>query len=171
MRGRAVVAHRTLGQFDRPFTGIERPAIGCLVPGKRAVNQLDLAGALHDPLAALVFCAPVKADYTVVGGRFVVKDGHMDRVVRHAINEGVSPIMAIQMATINTAEHFGLTREMGMIAPGRWADVVLVAPEVHWNTNKGASIIVTVSEKRDQLDGQWKFASYSGKFTLTPVKQ
>ena len=33
---------------------------------------------------------------------------------------------AIQMMTINTAEHFGLTREMGMIAPGRWADVVLV---------------------------------------------
>ena len=33
---------------------------------------------------------------------------------------------AIQMMTINTAEHFGLAREMGMIAPGRWADVVLV---------------------------------------------
>ena len=48
---------------------------------------------------------------------------------------------------------------------------VICGPEVHWNTNKGASIIVTVSEKRDQLDGQWKFASYSGKFTLTPVKQ
>ena len=33
---------------------------------------------------------------------------------------------AIQMMTINTAEHFGLTKEMGMIAPGRWADVLLV---------------------------------------------
>jgi adenine deaminase len=33
---------------------------------------------------------------------------------------------AIQMMTINTAEHFGLTKEMGMIAPGRWGDVVLV---------------------------------------------
>ncbi len=33
---------------------------------------------------------------------------------------------AIQMMTINTAEHFGLAQEMGMIAPGRWADVVLV---------------------------------------------
>jgi adenine deaminase len=32
---------------------------------------------------------------------------------------------AIQMMTINTAEHFGVNREMGMIAPGRWADVVL----------------------------------------------
>jgi adenine deaminase len=50
----------------------------------------------------------------------------MDRVLRHAIRHGLKPMTAIQMCTINTAEHFGLTREMGMIAPGRWADVVLV---------------------------------------------
>lgn len=54
------------------------------------------------------------------------REGHMDRVLRHAIGEGLSPMTAIQMMTINTAEHFGLTREMGMIAPGRWGDVVLV---------------------------------------------
>ena len=30
------------------------------------------------------------------------------------------------MMTINAAEHFGLTKEMGMIAPGRWADILLV---------------------------------------------
>jgi adenine deaminase len=53
-------------------------------------------------------------------------DGHMDRVLRHAIQQGVEPVTAIQMMTINTAEHFGLSKEMGMIAPGRWADVVLV---------------------------------------------
>jgi cytosine/adenosine deaminase-related metal-dependent hydrolase len=60
-----------------------RSDIGSLEPGKCAdffavdLERLDYAGALHDPLAALVFCAPVKADYTVVGGRFVVKEGHM----------------------------------------------------------------------------------------------
>ena len=53
-------------------------------------------------------------------------DGHMDRVVRHAIDKGLPAMTAIQMATLNTAEHFGLDREMGMIAPGRWADLVLV---------------------------------------------
>ena len=52
--------------------------------------------------------------------------GHMDRVLRHAIDQGLKPITAIQMMTLNTAEHFGVSREMGMIAPGRWADVVLV---------------------------------------------
>jgi len=53
-------------------------------------------------------------------------EGHMDRVLRHAISEGLDPVTALQMMTINTAEHFGLAKEIGMIAPGRWADVLLV---------------------------------------------
>ena len=56
----------------------------------------------------------------------IAQDGHMDRVLRHAIEQGLNPMTAIQMMTINTADHFGLSRELGMIAPGRWADVVLV---------------------------------------------
>jgi adenine deaminase len=56
----------------------------------------------------------------------LTRDGHMDRVIRHAIREGLAPMLAIQMATINTADHFGLSRELGLIAPGRWADVLLV---------------------------------------------
>lgn len=56
----------------------------------------------------------------------LTQDGHMDRVLRHAISEGLNPMNAIQMMTINSAEHFGLSREMGMIAPDRWADVLLV---------------------------------------------
>ncbi len=56
----------------------------------------------------------------------ISQDGHMDRVLRHAIEQGLDPVTAIQMMTINTAEHFGVSKEMGMIAPGRWADVVLV---------------------------------------------
>lgn len=57
----------------------------------------------------------------------IAHEGHMDRVLRHAIAEGLPPMTAIQMCTINTAEHFGLTREIGMIAPGRWADILLVS--------------------------------------------
>jgi adenine deaminase len=56
----------------------------------------------------------------------LAREGHMDRVLKHAIGERLDPMTAIQMMTINTAEHFGLTKEMGMIAPGRWADVLLV---------------------------------------------
>jgi len=56
----------------------------------------------------------------------ITQDGHMDRVLRHAMGEGLNPMTAIQMMTINSAEHFGLSKEMGMIAPGRWADILLV---------------------------------------------
>jgi adenine deaminase len=57
----------------------------------------------------------------------LVRDGHMDRVVRHAISQGLRPITAIQMATLNTAQHFGLEREVGSIAPGRRADLFLTS--------------------------------------------
>ena len=57
----------------------------------------------------------------------LVDDGHMNRVVRHAIAQGLPPVTAIQMATLNTAEHFGLERELGSITPGRRADIVLTS--------------------------------------------
>ncbi len=57
----------------------------------------------------------------------LVNDGHMNRVVRHAIACGCDPVIALQMATINTASHFGLERELGSIAPGRRADVILTS--------------------------------------------
>ncbi|MEL6819865.1 MAG: adenine deaminase [Pseudomonadota bacterium] len=56
----------------------------------------------------------------------LVNDGHMNRVVRHAIAQGLKPVTAIQMATINTAQHFRVERELGSIAPGRRADLLLV---------------------------------------------
>lgn len=57
----------------------------------------------------------------------LVNEGHMDRVVRHAIAQGIPPLVAIQMATINTAEHFGVSQEIGLIAPGRYADILIVS--------------------------------------------
>jgi adenine deaminase len=57
----------------------------------------------------------------------LVNEGHMDRVVRHAIAQGLKPMTAIQMATVNTAQHFRLERELGSIAPGRLADFLIVS--------------------------------------------
>jgi cytosine/adenosine deaminase-related metal-dependent hydrolase len=60
-----------------------RPDLGSLEPGKCAdfiaidLNQLGYAGALHDPVAALLFCAPVQVSYNIVGGKFVVKEGNL----------------------------------------------------------------------------------------------
>ena len=57
----------------------------------------------------------------------LVNEGHMNRVVRHAIDCGCDPLVALQMATINTAAHFGLEREIGSLTPGRRADVILTS--------------------------------------------
>jgi adenine deaminase len=56
----------------------------------------------------------------------IAGDGHMDRVVRVAIEAGIDPLVAIQMATVNGAEYFGLRHELGSIAPGRLADILFV---------------------------------------------
>jgi adenine deaminase len=81
----------------------------------------------------------------------LTQDGHMDRVLRHAINSGLDQLTAIQMCTINTAEHFGLTREIGMIAPGRWADVVLVKDLSDFH----ADLVVAKGQVIAE-NGQWK---------------
>ncbi len=78
-------------------------------------------------------------------------EGHMDRVLRHAISEGLNPMTAIQMMTINTAEHFGLTKEMGMIAPGRWGDVVLVDDLMNFKAEMVIAKGQVIAEK-----GEWQ---------------
>ncbi|MBM4465365.1 MAG: 8-oxoguanine deaminase [Chloroflexi bacterium] len=60
-----------------------RDDIGSLEAGKAAdfiaidLNRLEYAGALHDPLAALIFCAPAKVDLSVINGRIVVDGGRL----------------------------------------------------------------------------------------------
>jgi len=56
----------------------------------------------------------------------LVDEGHMDFVVRRAVENGVDPVRAIQMATINTARRFGVEGAVGSISPGKSADIVLV---------------------------------------------
>jgi 8-oxoguanine deaminase len=70
-----------------------RPDLGSLENGKCGdffaikLNKLEYAGGLHDPVAAVVFCAPVKVDYTVVGGKFIVKDGEFVSLDVHKLVE------------------------------------------------------------------------------------
>lgn len=72
-----------------------RDDIGSLAVGKCAdlfainLNRLDYAGALHDPVAAALFCAPQTVDVNIVGGNLIVKDGKLvtidvpNLVIRH----------------------------------------------------------------------------------------
>lgn len=55
----------------------------------------------------------------------ILEEGHIDFMVNRAIELGVPPVTAIQMATINAAKHFRLEHLVGSLTPGRWADIIL----------------------------------------------
>src|SRR5262245_30874714 len=50
--------------------------------------------------------------------------GHLNHAVRTAVQAGIDPLVAIQMATVNAAEYMGYRHDLGSIAPGRCADVL-----------------------------------------------
>jgi len=55
-----------------------------------------------------------------------LSEGSLDGSVRRALGMGVEPGLLYQMVTLNPAEHFGLEAQVGSLAPGRWADWVLI---------------------------------------------
>lgn len=57
----------------------------------------------------------------------LITKGHLNHIVKRAIEEGVSPITAIQMVTINVAECFNMSRDLGSISPGKLADILLIS--------------------------------------------
>ncbi|MGD9415475.1 MAG: adenine deaminase C-terminal domain-containing protein [Desulfobacterales bacterium] len=56
----------------------------------------------------------------------LMANGYMEAIVQKAIDCGFEPINAIQMATLNVAEHFSLDHLIGGIAPGRFADFAII---------------------------------------------
>jgi adenine deaminase len=143
--GRTIGGHYAAPDLGRPFhayvaggaaddhegTRVE-DAVARVRQGMRAMLRLgsawhDVAGQIRavtelglDP-RGFVLCTDDCHSGTLVA------DGHMNRVVRHAIAQGLRPVTAIQMATLNTATHFGMERELGSIAPGRRADLILTS--------------------------------------------
>ena len=65
---------------------LNRDDIGALKPGMSAdivmfkLDQVGFAGALHDPVAALVFCTPANVSYSIINGKVVVKDGILQTI-------------------------------------------------------------------------------------------
>lgn len=56
----------------------------------------------------------------------LLSQGHMDHILRRAVEEGIDPITAIQMVTINCAQCFQMDHELGSVTPGKCADMVLL---------------------------------------------
>ncbi len=70
-----------------------RSDLGSLETGKCAdlfsinLHRLEYAGALHDPVSAMLFCAPVKVDSTIVGGKIIVNQGELVTLDVHSLVE------------------------------------------------------------------------------------
>ena len=56
----------------------------------------------------------------------LVSQGHLDHIVRRAVEEGIDAVTAIQMVTINTAQSYRMDHELGSVTPGKCADLVLL---------------------------------------------
>ena len=64
------------------------------------------------------------------------EDGHLDHIVRRAIEEGIDPIEAVQMVTINCAQCYQLDHEIGSITPGKCADIIFIDDLEKFNVKK-----------------------------------
>ncbi len=98
--------------------------------GSAAKNLLDLVGAVN-PFneRRFTFCTDDRHP------KDILVEGHIDNNIRLAIRAGVSPITAIRMATLNSAECYGL-KNLGAIAPGYIADFIIVDNLTDFNVLK-----------------------------------
>jgi len=62
----------------------------------------------------------------------LLHEGHLDAILRKAVANGLSPVAAVQLVTLNPAEAFGLTGR-GAVAPGFWADLVVIGELPRFN--------------------------------------
>lgn len=105
---------------------IERLKVGMKVfiregSSERNVDEL-ISGVIENQLdtSNLMFCTDDKH------AREIQVEGHINYNVSRAIELGLDPMKAVQIATVNSAKHFRMEDEIGSITPGRLADIILV---------------------------------------------
>lgn len=111
------------GSFDEVLAKLR---MGMYVQLRQGSAWLNLPGYLPQLVASGVdtrlclLCSDDNHPHTLVD------EGHMDRILRECVRLGLDPVTALQMATINCAEYFGLARDLGSVTPGKCADIVLL---------------------------------------------
>ena len=111
------------GSFDEVLAKLR---MGMWVQLRQGSAWLNLPGYLPQLVASGVdtrhclLCSDDNHPHTLVD------EGHMDRILHECVRLGLDPVTALQMATINCAEYFGLGNDMGSVTPGKCADIVLL---------------------------------------------
>ncbi len=130
LRGDALQAYVAAGpSTDHEFTSIEEALEKYRLGMKIVVRR----GSLAEPYNAGELVSRIKdtshlllATDGCITLDTIVRKGTMIQALRMIVEEGVDPIFAVQMGTINVAKAYGLDRKIGAIAPGLCADMILV---------------------------------------------
>ncbi len=130
LRGDALQAYVAAGpSTDHEFTSIEEALEKYRLGMKIVVRR----GSLAEPYNAGELVSRIKdtshlllATDGCITLDTIVRKGTMIQALRMIVEEGVDPILAVQMGTINVAKAYGLDRKIGAIAPGLCADMILV---------------------------------------------
>lgn len=99
--------------------------------GYRIIMREGSASRDLDALVSLLTEYPASSRYFMVCSdemepKDLVGEGHVDHKLRRVVAAGIDPVVAVQLATINVADYFGLADEIGSITPGKRADILLV---------------------------------------------
>ena len=104
----------------------ERLRLGMWVMAREGSIRRDLRGIVEElrgsgaSLDRLVFCSDG------VDPADLSRHGHMDHCVREAVAAGVDPVRAIAMSSRSCFDYYGMSRDLGGVAPGRLADIVVL---------------------------------------------
>ncbi len=111
---------------------MRRAELGCYPQQRYGTAWLDMPNTIkaitENPGLDTRFFTMVTDDVTPAS---IVEQGHLSRVVRDAIKQGVSPLLAIQMVTLNAAQLLEKSRWIGTISPGRAADILIISDLVN----------------------------------------
>ena len=111
-----------------PITGreaLDRARLGLAVMLRQSSLRRDLR-VLLEPFTASALLARLMLTTDGSTPAFIAEHGFVDSLVRHALEAGIPPVEAYRMVTVNPAAYYGRDHELGGIAPGRYADVLLL---------------------------------------------
>src|SRR5438093_7606718 len=174
----AAIAAAGFTSDHEPITAqevLDRARQGIAVMLRESSLRPDLAGLLDALKAAPALASRLMLTADGSMPSFVLEHGFVDHLLRVALERGVPPIEAYRMATLNAATYFQLDADLGGIAPGRYADVCVLAdlaeprPEIVIARGrvaaKGGRLLVDVPEPRwsrvlvtpeARLDVRWR---------------
>lgn len=127
-RGTDLAAFASIVDNDHEAVSAE----GAIARAENGIHVVGRYGSIRDDIDALadacerIEVAECSLSTDGMWPRDLLEEGHMDAVLRRAIEAGIDPADAVRMATHNPARHFGLD-DRGSLAPGNVADIVLLA--------------------------------------------